>query len=94
MSVDAHDQATQMDAEERLAELLKRWARVANAARFDSELRAELDDIDAEILACKRQLGEFCLECGSRLLVVDGANTCCWSPCIRYGHPIQTEQQR
>jgi hypothetical protein len=93
MTATAEQQATRADAEDRLTELLKQRARVANDARFDRELRSELDAIDSEIVACKRMLGEFCLECGHRLLTVNDTETCCWAPCIRYGHPTQMERR-
>jgi hypothetical protein len=44
------------DAKHRLRELIQQRNRLAVAARYDSEVRAELEDVDAEILAAEQEL--------------------------------------
>jgi hypothetical protein len=94
MTTTSEQRATQEDVTQKLSELLEQHARIANAARFDSELRAEVESIDAEIKATKRVLGRYCPECGNRLLLVNGAETCCWSPCSLNGKPVHHEETR
>jgi hypothetical protein len=78
-------QSIRADAEHRLDELQRQHARFANAARYDPDVAAELEDVSSEIASCKRVIARFCSECGHMLLVAGGAERCCSSPCTRYG---------
>lgn len=69
--------ADHADAERHLAELLRQRARLSNVARFDSELRVELESVEVEIKTCKQALGRYCTECGNPLLIIDGTDRCC-----------------
>ena len=84
----AEHQAIRAEAEQSLAELERQRARVARDARFDVDLRNDLADIDEQIAACRRLLAGYCSECGHRLLTTNGSESCCWSPCARYGQPV------
>jgi hypothetical protein len=50
------DEASRLDAKHRLVELIQARRRLYVDARFDPELRAELDSVDCEILAAEREL--------------------------------------
>jgi hypothetical protein len=47
---------TRTDAKHRLRELVQQRRRLYVDARFDPELRSELDSVDCEILACEREM--------------------------------------
>jgi len=50
------DAAIKADAKQRLVELIQQRRRLYTDARFDPELRSELDAIDVELRACEREL--------------------------------------
>lgn len=52
----SEDEAVKADAKRRLVDLIQQRRRLYVDARWDPELRSELDSIDVEMLACEREL--------------------------------------
>jgi hypothetical protein len=52
----SEDEAQRVDAKRRLVELIQMRRRLYVDARWDPELRSELDSVDVEMLACEREL--------------------------------------
>ncbi len=52
----SEDEAVKVDAKRRLVDLIQQRRRLYVDARWDPELRSELDSIDVEMLACEQEL--------------------------------------